>query len=1016
MKQNKRGVAMILALLLVIALEALIVGSMLTGMQVQRTFQRDLNHTKMIWASEAIENRIIQLLDEYVQSEGKLPDTDPSGLVLGNDSDITNHETFSEFAANWYVDFQEEYLDVLQNVQAAVNDVTLKKIETTNEGTSYNFLITLKNPISKSGTKILQKILLKTSSGTNPFDYSVFYNDDLEISPSGNTNLTVQGPIFSNGDVYVNAQTFMQNDTTSPTISSTLKFIKAANYAGSTQPYVIQSAGNFYVGPKRFVGRNYLLDNATYLAAVPDYYKTMPNELEVSPDVDLGASATPRFLPRVYNVTNIQDYYGDKQAFRPIIKVENAQSQIISLTDSIDLARPVNTHKRWVESFALTDPNRWTSYYTIGYSNATQTFPMNVSSTFDITNTSTWTGKPMIHPNWNRMTGIIEDNSNLQNQAGASPIPNQVLDFGLPLDSSINPSGVHALIEALTGTQTHPSDFQPGDGQTRAKVWDTSEIAKAKIQSKANLVLYFNSDRGGASPDLQSLLNQYRYEDPGVSDRVDTIYGVSENRSGNNGYYLNLNTVLTHRPGTKVIYFHVPAKYYMVVLEHGERLPEQGLTIATNGRIFIVGDFNTFSYHKTTSSGGSCAAVPFRLLNKYVYGDSYDSNCYITKTEWDNGQCLSNGGCTPPPAAILSDSFGVATHTDNLNYALQMNYLKAQKSLMINTALVTGSLKSRIYPRLNCQADMANCYFFKPDNNSSKSLSGVFTSTYFYCSDGSYTSGQNGVSDTCEYYREQPAAGVYHYYLNPKSAYYQDLSHRTWGGAPSLNYPVCDPAIPDVNNPQHCSHVRIPIFVDANDTTKAVAPMFGIHFRYLEKNMMDQQTYMCDQMSCTDGSTPRLIRAGTQYGYRDPFWGCANLAPVNYSCSPPPFSYQQLAYKTAHPKYEDLYNGHYSGGLESLINFHEDWSNTEYSLRFFGSLTVPYESIELKYSFRGDGTDYESMAYYGSDWVHPMTPARFIPPKNITLRYNENFKTNSPPGFGNEFTIKRERWKEVESE
>src|SRR3989338_6877673 len=99
----------------------------------------------------------------------------------------------------------------------------------------------------------------------------------------------------------------------------------------------------------------------------------------------------------------------------------------------------------------------------------------------------------------------------------------------------------------------------------------------------------------------------------------------------------------------------------LVKLVNGSKLPEKGLTVATNGRLWVEGDYNTYDYSK-------------------------GSNC--TPGDWDRKQCQI------PPAALFSDSFGVLSKEwqDSYDKNTPLSGRGVGSDVMVNAAISTGML------------------------------------------------------------------------------------------------------------------------------------------------------------------------------------------------------------------------------------------------------------------------------------------------------------------------------------
>jgi hypothetical protein len=100
--------------------------------------------------------------------------------------------------------------------------------------------------------------------------------------------------------------------------------------------------------------------------------------------------------------------------------------------------------------------------------------------------------------------------------------------------------------------------------------------------------------------------------------------------------------------------------------------------------------------------------------------------------------------------------------------------------------------------------------------------------------------------------------------------------------------------------------------------------------------------------------------------------------------------------------YYALWEPKYSGGVENLINFQEDWSRCDDGgvsrpcvFRFSGTLTAPWFSTEFKNEINNS-----------SKTVYYYSPKYYLAPER-KYDYNEDLRDNPPPGTPGTFSIKR---------
>jgi hypothetical protein len=103
-----------------------------------------------------------------------------------------------------------------------------------------------------------------------------------------------------------------------------------------------------------------------------------------------------------------------------------------------------------------------------------------------------------------------------------------------------------------------------------------------------------------------------------------------------------------------------------------------------------------------------------------------------------------------------------------------------------------------------------------------------------------------------------------------------------------------------------------------------------------------------------------------------------------------------------HGREQPLYKSRYSGGLENLINYQEDWRE-EVNFYFFGALAAPWFSKEL---IKLNGAP----AFWNPD-ARP-TVAYYSGPKR-DYKYNKFLRENPPPASPDVYSVRRGRYKET---
>ncbi|OGX03408.1 MAG: hypothetical protein A3G87_09120 [Omnitrophica bacterium RIFCSPLOWO2_12_FULL_50_11] len=794
-ERSQGSFALIFAVFLVVGFETVIAGNMFHMMGHQRQVQRQVHHMKVVWTGDAIMERTNELLEGYVRTEDRFPNVeaalpDGSSNVLGDDSDVTGQHTFSQFIENWYegtpfpgtstasiasgFKYRSEYLDVLEPIHIISPGVVVVQLPQ-DAGSPvvrhYRITVDLEHRLTQVRTQVMQEI---TITRGHLFDFSVFFNEDLEIAAG--PDFTVQGPIFSNKNIY------LANDGNEGGHTLTLKLADDFSL-DSPEPYVIHSAENIYFWYKRAIGENYQLNYPEYNNAIaggglPSYYSRdkNPYELMTFGNLGTGTAEEPKFAPAYYYFFNraTEDGTWGPQPGDNRIFVESEPGGCSFGTGCQELAHPGKRTQTDDGEFVVVGengsasianalyPDRLlggygqyvsgsglkTSYARLDYvftdafgKGFTGDNPgMNLSAAIDVRDPAA--NLPPLNPHW--LKG--QDYAHIED--GVEP-------KAIPIGAPSHPSGPHVLIEPLTETiqPKNPCLSDPPENQTCYPA-DTDQVKKEKFQFKAQtkseevpkkgLNLYVTPSRT-CSEDLNASFDlglvrgscgalpymfDYRLFSVKEPFKIDKYYMIE----------IDMGRVVETYPEMEIIYVHThpvpvadpdPGKPLLVKIVNGRKLPQNGLTIATNGRLWIRGDYNTFDYSK---------------------GD------HCTTSNWDEQQCQ------PPPAAVFSDSFGILSNDWSDAYGAGTATLSrgVNQDVTVNTAIATGILESQLRRLLTqglcwrgyCGVEINQIALYDPYNIT------------FYCDDGTYVNGKDGVSDSCEFYQDEITKVVY---LNPKS-------------------------------------------------------------------------------------------------------------------------------------------------------------------------------------------------------------------------------------------------------
>ena len=151
--------------------------------------------------------------------------------------------------------------------------------------------------------------------------------------------------------------------------------------------------------------------------------------------------------------------------------------------------------------------------------------------------------------------------------------------------------------------------------------------------------------------------------------------------------------------------------------------------------------------------------------------------------------------------------------------------------------------------------------------------------------------------------------------------------------------------------------------------------------------------------------------------------GSETEAPVcTYTCTGgagPSLRYEPSGIRYYHGRYVPLYVARYSGGLENLINYQEQWGKIslvnekevvdwQQTIRFYGVQTAPWHARELRISttvFPEDTSETVRPAFW--------KPAYYCAPARKAF-YNETLRTSPPPGTPSVYALTRKTFRELD--
>jgi hypothetical protein len=732
-EKGKRGFALILTLFLVLALTSAAAASFLNSGRRSRTAVKTVDHVQMTWAGEALIERSIQMFYDYVRAAGfpsAVSGSSPaqvvdSGEVLGADAT----KPFGYYLGVWYTAFVARHPEVagitLVPANSQVPDVLVDVIDLspTVKATGADYEVTIRLKYENLGETRVYSQKIHVANG-RLFDFGVFYDKDIEIAAG--PDWTLQGPIFTNGNVYLMTG---QNHTLTLT----------APPSGGPENYVLNAGGTIYYYYKTAIAKNYLMNNSFYYNVYPHqdatyaFYTGAP-----LPDARLAAdqhlndlNGKPLYAELAVGVVGGEMYpiYNQNQPYNYVFSNEGvygascsgyncwANSSTINVVDADKSTYPLWQGSNWnndevYEVAPLYDDRYFPgdpSYHNpmvltaFGLYSPASPYPhlsTSVALTIDPGNSQKLGTPRKLYPDWtpqNLHADLAPRNDKywhgLASTSGKllvmDQVPKKLMPVGAPNIT------LHTLIEplALNGDED-------GNGTTN----DNTDvlIRKFKYQTYANVVLKCvpvgDSPCGAYDANLVDSTNWDGHTYPVPFRATGSLnfllgtstlalssfydYRLQETHSMLTIDVGQLQSILADNYNLKQVVLYVEtnplnsAKHVnrskapdMVRLKNGSQLPEQGLSVITNGRLWVQGDYNTFSY---------------------------SSNHVATECTSFSDIINAVNPCLPPPADLYSDSFGVLSKDWSSDGFTDISNRKVTHPLILNVGIITGTLPSQL--------------------------------------------------------------------------------------------------------------------------------------------------------------------------------------------------------------------------------------------------------------------------------------------------------------------------------
>lgn len=814
-KRNQSGFALLMALFVMLGVTAVISASLLNMSRHGRDTQRTGDKIRANWAAEAVLEIGIDRIQNYISTHNRFPIQ-----VVENSNPIV----LSDIQSAVQSVFENDSL--LSKMSLLDLQITQTSVPSDIYSATFTVAVHVKDTETMAESK---KSQVFTSALGDIFDFGIFYNDDLEMAPGVDSEF--QGPIFSNGNIFL---------MTGVNHSLTLKapdLIGRGNAAASIPSnldYIIKTAGNVYFYFKPMMARNYMFDhNPQYRAGAPQ--RLLPG------NHNFGHAETFNLTwyddvarPMVYflknDILNREEWgvighgHGHKGLNVPsdhrVFFKDRCQG--VDCT-SLGTELTFDSFGYWAIAWEMAEPQDVTAVFPASsYSQDLNISPAYSEDTFRqaaglLETKDTASFDPAVNPKWEAAKQKVGRDLIQDKNDGVSHV--NIPIGNLPLDQS-----PHILIEPIKNA-------------------DDVSVRAVKFQTQADLKIIC----GNSSCTDFSILGSNGVQLTGVADIKDALrvsvfadkrlggvatssrhvvagateYSVTQHRHSNNRFkalkidFAQLLPALTLANPAKsvsdashpwIIYVEtkpfsqVPATvtesqqttsliesqpFRMVVIDNAQKIPVGGLTIATNGRMWVRGDFN--------------------IIEKNGSG-----NCKTDRvTKWPQQ-------CDVPSAALISDSMGIlssdAALDENLTQLTQsgptteIDVSKVTDDVMVNSAVVTGYMKSTLTPKYpNCNeaqgVNIKNCInaywaWGLADGSHMPGHDGGYQSqvwsgdiqTQFSCSDGYQSDGQPRFPSKCAYFND-PIKGIYYFrrvfflrslldYIKKEQTNYADMMSR----------------------------------------------------------------------------------------------------------------------------------------------------------------------------------------------------------------------------------------------
>lgn len=656
--------------------------------------------------------------------------------------------------------FKKELTNWWNNWKAAtpgicLNEDLIKIYQTQGTGDSADaaraYTIQFQTEKVSSGVKTAMRYEIRISTG-RLFDYFSFANGDLEICPG--MDFRAEGPIFANGDVYL-----MAGSINNPMqfyvpegIDAGMSDYYIIKTAGRVYSYFKPAVARNYLFCDHMSGSNCVPKASQFQQAYPDFYRTdEPLKASASETAGiltwsntwatwsvLSSGRKGNWLGWTNSKSN-KGLLGLERLYNGLPTLYFFKNHILSgrsswvrlrvfrggsaIEDYVLTDRPLPYVAENVPSDLFQRPSYFNPalygipYTTSPWGGSQPADVMNVSAAMTLWNPDKYLGVKDSDDgtDWD-FQNPVNDTSNVAYNPRFSPASYGTLlqDQSSGVVPQTPPTGdwqsSHLLIE--------PGKFDDSASVKAQKLWYKAHI-QLRCASAACDTFETYVYQGGTGDGYVKVPSSGAYSFASWGNILDWRIGgmhrelyvnvtqlrdcleTQNEKKVSGGFKLDVNGntfsgYLVYVQTGDAPYVVGGDKIAVVLLHGGSRLPREGLSIVTNGRLWTAGNYNTYDYAKEQHCTDDCDAT-------------HTGYCAM----WEGKQCHF------PPAGIFSDSFGVLSGNSTGGGLTPSAFPMVTASVMVNAAVITGNLPSQFekaFPDCNASTflDPTKCFYYPP--------------------------------------------------------------------------------------------------------------------------------------------------------------------------------------------------------------------------------------------------------------------------------------------------------------